>query len=65
MIIFWGVLQREVEKIPDINQEDIVLKWKNYFPEHIDVISKLSLAKMHIDILEREFIERRVLKYED
>ena len=64
MIIFWERLQREVEKIPNQNQEDIVLKWKRYFPEHSDVVSKLSFAKMHIDKLEREFIERGVLRYE-
>ena len=63
MIIFWEGLQREIEKIP--NQEDVVLKWKRYFPEHRDVISKLSFTKMHIDKLEREFIERGVLIYED
>lgn len=65
MIIFWDGLQREIKKIPNQNQEDIVLKWKSYFPEHKDVISKLSFAKMHIDSLEREFIERGVLRYED
>ena len=65
MIVFWDGLQREVEKIPNRNQEDIVLKWKKYFPEHNDAIGKLSLAKMHIDRLEREFIERGVLIYEE
>ena len=65
MITFWDGLQREVEKIPNRNQEDVVLKWKSYFPEHHDAISKLSFAKMHIDRLEKEFIERGVLRYED
>ena len=65
MIIFWNGLQKEVEKIPKKNQEDVVLKWKSYFPEHNEAISKLSLAKMHIDRLERELIEKGVLRYED
>lgn len=64
MIVFWDGLQKEVEKIPNQNQDDIVLKWKEYFPEHHDVISKLSFAKMHIDNLERELVERGALVYE-
>lgn len=65
MIIFWDGLQKEIMKIPNRTQEDVVLKWKSYFPEHKDIISKLSWAKVHIDRLEREFIECGVLKYED
>lgn len=65
MIIFWDGLEREMMKIQNQNQDDIVLKWKSYFPEHYDTISKLTFAKMHIDNLERELIEKGVLRYED
>lgn len=65
MIVFWERLLEEVERIPDQNQEAVVLKWKRYFPEHSDAVSKLSFAKMHIDKLERDLIERGVLRYED
>lgn len=65
MNIFWDGFQKEIEQIPNENQDDIVLKWKSYFPEHHDAISKLTFAKMHIDNLERELIEHGVLRYED
>ena len=65
MIIFWDGLEREMMKIPNQNQDDIVLKWKSYFPEHHDAISKLIFVKMHIEELERELIEKGVLRYED
>jgi hypothetical protein len=65
MINFWDGLQREIEQIPNENQDDVVLKWKSYFPEHSDVVSKLSWTKMHVDNLQDELIMRGVLKYED
>ena len=65
MIIFWDRLQREIMKIPNQNKDDIVLKWKSYFPENHDVISKLILTKMNIESLERELIESGVLRYKE
>lgn len=65
MNIFWDGFQREIEQIPNKNQDDIVLKWKSYFPENHDAISKLIFTKMHIEELEKELIEHGVLRYVD
>ena len=65
MIIFWNGLQKEVEKIPDQNKDDIVIKWKSYFPENRDAISKLVVTKMHIEAIKEELIEHGLLRYEE
>lgn len=63
MITFWDRLQKEVKEIPEQNQDELILKWKNYFSEHSDIIVNLSTVKRHCSDLEEKLIVCGTLKY--
>ena len=65
MIALWDNLEREISGIPDEKEADIVLAWKEFFPNNADVISKFSQLKRDIDELQDELIKHGELIYEN
>ena len=65
MIALWDNLEREINEISDEKEADIVLAWKEFFPNNSDVISKFAQLKRDIDELQDELIKHGELIYED
>ncbi len=56
MIIFWDGLEREIMKIPNQNEADIVYMWQEYFREHGDIVGTFSATKNSVNEVKEELI---------
>lgn len=65
MIALWDNLEKEINGIPNKKEADIVLAWKEFFPNNADVISEFSQLKRDIDELQDELIKHGELIYEN
>ena len=65
MIMFWDGLEREIMKIPNQNEADIVYMWQEYFHEHGDIVGTLGATKRSVNEVKKDLVMKGELKYEN
>ena len=64
-ILFWNQFKQEIDTNADIDNSDLILKWYDYFEEHPEFYSQLSRTRLCVKSLEKELINRHILKIEN
>ena len=65
MVAFWDTFEREISAIPNEDEAEIICRWHNYFQEHSDVVTDLSMLKHDIDELEKSLFMDGKLQYKE